>query len=128
MRWLTDQMFTLPSSLSPDTLCKTPLTKTSLEQSSESSDVSNDSKAQRAPKFRMALKLESSDDYPMPPLPRTCYINTHPHKHKAEASERVRVSVNSIILLICLYSVCNLCASNNIRIHQPRNILHLELS
>ena len=100
MRWLTDQMFTLPSSLSPDTLCKTPLTKTSLEQSSESSNVSNDSKAQRAPKFPMALKLESYDVNPMPPLPHTCYINTHPHKHKAEASERVRISVDPIDLFV----------------------------
>ena len=41
----------------------------------------------------MDLKLESSDDNPMPPLPRTYYINTHPHKHKAEAGERVRVSI-----------------------------------
>ncbi len=34
--------------------------------------------------------------------------------HKAEASERVRVSVNPIILLICLYSVYNLSTSNKV--------------
>ena len=91
MHWLTVQMFTLPLLSQSRHKVKTPL-----EQSSESSDVPDDSKAQRAPKFPMALKLESYDVNPMPPLPRTCYINTHPNKHKAEASERVRVSVNSI--------------------------------
>ena len=50
--------------------------------------------------FRWLWSLESSNVNPMPPLPHTCYINTHPHKHKY---------VCYLFFLLVCWSVCVLC-------------------